>query len=655
MKTVGQYNLISKLGNGEYGVVYKGINTKTQKIFALKAINKERVKSNAKLFKLFQTELAVMSKLKHPNILHLYEYLETSNNFYLVIDYCNNGDLLHHVTKNQYLGEEESIYFLMQIMNGFRELHKYKIMHRDFKLANIFLNDDKVVIGDFGFAKSGSEMASTKLGSPITMAPELLNMITSLKYTNKADLWSVGVCFFHMIFGKAPWTPTCIPDLQMKVMHKSGKNLKFPKSPKISEACKDLLRRLIEPDPEARIEWYEFFGHELFEAYMSRFGVLRYLEEGEIVGGVSGGDMSPGRTSVYGQMSVERPGGQRTQKGKNFGNGGSEIPGAGSKTSVMFRNHEDKVTKLFAENKRQSIALQTKKVDLVDPLQIDVEGIDQDDGGSQHPPLYPKHTSHATNQAGVGSNTVNSGNKVFSSYLSNKGLHNETEAMLEKARNRYVHQKQIITFCLSQAKEFRNLSKMTKKFKNNWKTLMYSAILLLKKGIALNERMSNTFRLKINLLRVEEFEKFQETENSKKIQLELLKDNKFYYTMLTHLHKKMHEEIGFKDPQAIKVYRLSIDCTAELKEIDDLMRLLMQQMMEFYYENSALEASVGQEFGQFVMAVAGFYLCVESETEFAYCRKDGIPFDWKQFYDGFQRKVAEGILERGLGSMTTTG
>ena len=69
--------------------------------------------------------MAVMSMIDHPNVLHLHEYLETTNNYYLVIQYCNNGDLENHVKKNNFLGEEESVYFLMQIMNGFRELHKH--------------------------------------------------------------------------------------------------------------------------------------------------------------------------------------------------------------------------------------------------------------------------------------------------------------------------------------------------------------------------------------------------------------------------------------------------------------------------------------------------------------------------------------------------
>lgn len=150
-------------------------------------------------------------------------------------------------------------------MNGFKELYKHRIMHRDFKLANIFLNDDNVIIGDFGFAKSGSDMATTKLGSPITMAPELLNGGNYVKYTNKADLWSIGVCFFNMIFGKPPWACKSIADLQQKVKTQSGSNLPIPSSPPISKECRNILMSLICPDPNKRIEWHDFFNHPLFD------------------------------------------------------------------------------------------------------------------------------------------------------------------------------------------------------------------------------------------------------------------------------------------------------------------------------------------------------------------------------------------------------
>lgn len=116
-----------------------------------------------------------MNKIVHPNIMHLYEFLESANNYYMIIQYCNRGDLEGYVKNqpNQLLPEAEVLYYLKQIMNGFQELYKEKIMHRDFKLANIFLHNDILVIGDFGFAKAGFEMAQTKLGTPVTMAPEL--------------------------------------------------------------------------------------------------------------------------------------------------------------------------------------------------------------------------------------------------------------------------------------------------------------------------------------------------------------------------------------------------------------------------------------------------------------------------------------------------
>lgn len=139
--------------------------------------------------------MSVMSQINHPNVLHLFEYMETNNNYYLVITYCNNGDLESYLKKNNYLSENEAVYFLMQIMNGFKVLHKNKIMHRDVKLANMFLNNDRVIIGDFGFAKQGVDQTKTRLGTPITMAPELM-MQKDTSYNNKADLWSIGVIFY---------------------------------------------------------------------------------------------------------------------------------------------------------------------------------------------------------------------------------------------------------------------------------------------------------------------------------------------------------------------------------------------------------------------------------------------------------------------------
>lgn len=116
-----------------------------------------------------------MQTIKHENIMRLYELMETASNYYLVIRYCNQGDLEAYLKIHKKLTEEEAVYFLRQIMNGFCVLHANKVMHRDVKLANIFLDNDQVVIGDFGFAKMGKVVTGTVLGTPITMAPEIIN------------------------------------------------------------------------------------------------------------------------------------------------------------------------------------------------------------------------------------------------------------------------------------------------------------------------------------------------------------------------------------------------------------------------------------------------------------------------------------------------
>ncbi len=100
------------------------------------------------------------------------------------------------------------------------------------------------MIGDFGFAKQGVDVTKTKLGTPITMAPELLTS-TGGVYTNKADLWSIGVCFYQMLFGKTPFEAKNYEELKEKVKTHSGKNLRFPRDSNISNTCKELLIGLL--------------------------------------------------------------------------------------------------------------------------------------------------------------------------------------------------------------------------------------------------------------------------------------------------------------------------------------------------------------------------------------------------------------------------
>ena len=267
-KKIGNYVMTKTLGQGQFGKVFKAKNVLTGEEFAIKKMDKSKIKANPILERLLQTEVAIMHDINHPNIIHLHEFLESSKNYYLVLDYCNQGDFEHYLKlkKLKYMEEPEAVKVLKQIANGFQELRKRKILHRDFKVANIFMKDDTVVIGDFGFAKSGQEMAETKLGTPLTMAYEILCPESEdSTYNAKADLWSVGVVYYQLLFGETPFFGFTMPDLIKDIRRKANGNLKYPRS--ISAESKDLLERILVTDPNKRMDWHTFFNHPLFDKY----------------------------------------------------------------------------------------------------------------------------------------------------------------------------------------------------------------------------------------------------------------------------------------------------------------------------------------------------------------------------------------------------
>lgn len=270
---IGRYRNLQKIGEGYFSKVYKVVDTKDSTdeftYYAMKKISKKMIKKQKHLAELYEFEVAILRQINHPNILHLHDLIDTKSYHCLIVNYCNNGDLKQYIKKNKYLTESEAVYFLKQIMNGFKELHKHKIMHRDFKSANIFIHDDVLVIGDFGLSNIGEDQDSLKIGTPINAAPEVLNGGHFGVYDTKVDLWSIGVTFYEMLFGYNPFfsNDDSIKTLELMQKHHSGKNLYFNSEIPISEPCKQLLKSLIEFDPKKRIEWHEFFHHQLFRLH----------------------------------------------------------------------------------------------------------------------------------------------------------------------------------------------------------------------------------------------------------------------------------------------------------------------------------------------------------------------------------------------------
>ena len=118
---------------------------------AVKCIFRKNIKG--KFSDLLETEIKVLKQCNNDNIIKLYDIKKTANNFYLIMEYCNEGDLLQYLKDKKQLPEDEATDFLLQILNGFKTLEKNKIMHRDLKLANILKHDGQIKIADFGFSK----------------------------------------------------------------------------------------------------------------------------------------------------------------------------------------------------------------------------------------------------------------------------------------------------------------------------------------------------------------------------------------------------------------------------------------------------------------------------------------------------------------------
>lgn len=156
MKKVGDYVIERKLGSGSFASVFKAHHCKyTDKVVAIKAI--ATTKLNKKLQENLETEIAILDKLSHPNIVQLYSIVKTDRHIYLLMEYCNGGDLHRFIRKNNKLSPNMARQFMSQITKGMSYLWSKNLIHRDLKPQNILLtikgNSAALKIADFGFAR----------------------------------------------------------------------------------------------------------------------------------------------------------------------------------------------------------------------------------------------------------------------------------------------------------------------------------------------------------------------------------------------------------------------------------------------------------------------------------------------------------------------
>ena len=253
------YTVLKALGQGQYGKVYLVVDDKSNE-YAMKSINYEQFQMDAKKIQNLITEQNIMEIVDHPRILRLYDKIDNGKTIRLITTYCNGGNLEELILRNKKgLGEKVALNYLREMAEAFNEMQRHKIIHRDLKLANIFLHNNHIVIGDFGFAKLGVSATGSKLGTPYYMAPEILNQQNASKYNSSCDLWSIGVCYYFLVFGILPFDANSLGELKSKIELNSGEKLPFPKHEPISVESKRLLSGLLQKDPSKRWNYEMFF------------------------------------------------------------------------------------------------------------------------------------------------------------------------------------------------------------------------------------------------------------------------------------------------------------------------------------------------------------------------------------------------------------
>ena len=229
------------LGEGSFGKVHLTKKEGDSKKYATKELDREEIDSS-EAKKYLINEIRILQSLNHPNIVKFVDIKKTKKHYYIMMEFCNGGELSKnlekYMMKNGTAFPEELVqHFMRQIIDAFKYIHGKKIIHRDVKLDNILLHFDneedkknfnlmkaQVKIIDFGFSCIYNDIKKSILGSPINMDPLILKKLTDstgatreLGYDMSADIWSIGTICYEMLIGKSAFDSQDMIELSDKI------------------------------------------------------------------------------------------------------------------------------------------------------------------------------------------------------------------------------------------------------------------------------------------------------------------------------------------------------------------------------------------------------------------------------------------------------
>ncbi|XP_047449956.1 MAP/microtubule affinity-regulating kinase 4 isoform X1 [Mugil cephalus] len=243
---IGNYRLLKTIGKGNFAKVKLARHILTGREVAIKIIDKTQLNPTS-LQKLFR-EVRIMKTLNHPNIVQLFEVIETEKTLYLIMEYASGGEVFDYLVAHGRMKEKEARAKFRQIVSAVHYCHQKNIVHRDLKAENLLLDaDSNIKIADFGFSNeftAGSKL-DTFCGSPPYAAPELFQ---GKKYDGpEVDIWSLGVILYTLVSGSLPFDGQNLKELRERVLRG-----KYRVPFYMSTDCEGILRRFLVLNPTKR-------------------------------------------------------------------------------------------------------------------------------------------------------------------------------------------------------------------------------------------------------------------------------------------------------------------------------------------------------------------------------------------------------------------
>ena len=271
------YKLIERIGFGAHGIVFKSIKKEENKIYVIKQI--PLFNKNINNIEEAKNEALILKKLNCKFIVKYYESFEENNTFNIVMEYCEKGDLSSLLSKlkkkNKYLKENQIWLFFIQICIGLSYIHYKKILHRDLKTQNIFLNKDlNIKIGDLGIAKilEGTNHANTLIGTPFYLSPEICE---EKPYNEKSDVWALGCILYELITFKHPYNASNQAALLLKIVNGNYENINS--NIKISNDLKSIIDLLLEKNYVKRPSMIELINNKIFIEKSKELGFYQII------------------------------------------------------------------------------------------------------------------------------------------------------------------------------------------------------------------------------------------------------------------------------------------------------------------------------------------------------------------------------------------